>query len=112
VVLYHAVMSVFHGHHIGTALHLPWICLAIVLIVVAFRRLPLSYAVFSLAIVLVALSGSNLDSFERYVLSSFPLIIVAAGWLRAKNTAVVVLSASAVVMSGYAFLTFQGLYVP
>jgi hypothetical protein len=46
------------------------------------------------------------------VLSAFPLIIVAAGWLRAKNTAVVVLSASAVVMSGYAFLTFQGLYVP
>ena len=112
VVLYHAVFNLFHGHHIGTALHLPWICLAIVLIVVAFRRLPLSYAVFSLAIVLVALSGSNLDSFERYLLSAFPLIIVAAGWLRAKNTAVIVLSASAIVMSGYAFLTFQGLYVP
>ena len=35
-------------------------------------------ALFATAVVLVALTGTNLDSFERYALSAFPLVIVGA----------------------------------
>ena len=70
--VYHALTAVAHGHHVGDALHVPWIGVAAILIVVAFWRLPVSYGAFALCVVLVALSGSNLDSFERYALSAFP----------------------------------------
>ncbi len=34
-------------HHVGTALHVPWVVLALVLLVVCWRRLPASYTVFA-----------------------------------------------------------------
>ena len=71
----HALANLAHGHHIGDGLHVPWIGVAVVLLVVAFWRLPVSYGAFALCVVVVALSGSNLDSFERYALSAFPLVI-------------------------------------
>ena len=55
-----------------------WIGVAAILLVVAFLRLPVSYGAFALCVVVVALSGSNLDSFERYALSAFPLVMVGA----------------------------------
>ena len=111
-VVGHALNGLIHGHHVGTALHLAWIVVAGVLIVMAFRRLPRSYAWYSLAIVVVALSGSNLDSFERYVLSAFPLTIAAAMWLRSRAVATTVFIVTTVIMMGYAFLAFQGAYIP
>ena len=33
-------LSVVHGHHLGSALHIPWVVLCVGLLVVAFRRLP------------------------------------------------------------------------
>ena len=80
--MYHALANVAHGHHVGDALHVPWIGVAAILIVVAFWRLPVSYGAFALCVVVVALSGSNLDSFERYALSAFPLVIAGATLLR------------------------------
>ena len=65
-------------HHFGTALHVPWVLLVLVLVVVCWRRLPASYAAFATAVVVVALSGTNLDSFERYALSAFPLVVAGA----------------------------------
>ena len=70
----HSLAGLAHGHHIGDALHVPWIAVAAVLLVIAFWRLPASYGAFALCVVAVALSGSNLDSFERYALSAFPLV--------------------------------------
>jgi len=54
-----------------TALHVPWIlsswcCRA------RSAPLPASYGVFAAGVVLAALSGTNLDSFERYALSASP----------------------------------------
>jgi hypothetical protein len=112
VVISHAFTGALHGHHLGTALHIPWIALSVVLVVLAYQRLPLSYAAFATALVLVALSGSNLDSFERYLLSAFPLTIAGASLLRSKKVAGWVLGLSTLVMGGYAFLIFQGVSVP
>ena len=72
VTISHALTNLAHGHHIGDALHVPWIVIVVVLLVVAFWRLPVSYAAFALCIVVVALSGSNLDSFERYAFECVP----------------------------------------
>ncbi len=110
--IYHALANLAHGHHIGDALHVPWIGVAVVLLVVAFWRLPLSYAAFALCVVVVALSGSNLDSFERYALSAFPLVIAGATLLRSGRVAGVTYVLCGAGMALYALLAFQGAYVP
>jgi len=110
--MYHALTNVAHGHHIGDALHVPWIGVAAILIVVAFWRLPLSYGAFALCVVVVALSGSNLDSFERYALSAFPLVMAGATLLRSLRVATVTYVLCGAAMALYAVLAFQGSYVP
>ena len=75
--LYDDARGVLH-HHVGTALHVPWVLLALAMLVVCWRRLPAPYTLFAAAVLAVAVSGANLDSFERYALSAFPLSIAAA----------------------------------
>jgi hypothetical protein len=110
--IYHALANLAHGHHFGDALHVPWIAVAAVLIVVAFWRLPASYGAFALCVAIVALSGSNLDSFERYALSAFPIVIAGATLLRSWRVAAVVYILCGTAMALYAALAFQGAYVP
>ena len=66
-----AVDGLFHGH-VGTGLHVPWMILVVVLVVLAFRRLPASYGAFAAVTVASAVTSANLDSFERYALGAFP----------------------------------------
>jgi hypothetical protein len=108
----HSLANLAHGHHIGDALHVPWIAVAAILIVVAFWRLPVSYGAFALCVVVVALSGSNLDSFERYALSAFPLVMAASTLLRSPRIATVTYVLCGAAMALYAVLAFQGAYVP
>ena len=89
-----------------------WIAVAGVLIVVAFWRLPASYGAFALCVVVVALSGSNLDSFERYALGAFPLVMAGATLLRSPRIATVTYVLCGTAMALYAVLAFQGAYVP
>lgn len=110
-VLWHASTDVLHGH-VGTALHVPWIIIALLLAIVSFRRLPLSYALFGTAIVIVALSGSNLDSFERYALSAFPLTMTAGSLIRSERIAQPVFVLCGVGIFTYALLAFLGAYTP
>lgn len=110
--MYHALTALAHGHHVGDALHVPWIGVAAILIVVAFWRLPVSYGAFALCVVLVALSGSNLDSFERYALSAFPLVMAGATLIRSPRVATVTYVLCGAAMALYAVLAFQGAYVP
>jgi hypothetical protein len=110
--LAHDASLLVHGHHLGTGLHLPWVVLALGLLWVALRRLPLSYGIFAAGVLVVALTASNLDSFERYALSAMPLAI--AGALLTTRPAVertVLLLASGGLVA-YAVLAFLGLYVP
>ena len=110
--IYHSLSNLAHGHHIGDALHVPWIGVAVVLLVVAFWRLPVSYGAFALCVVVIALSGSNLDSFERYALSAFPLVLAGATLLKSARVAAVTYVLCGAAMALYAVLAFQGAYVP
>ncbi len=96
----------------GSALHIPWVLLCVVLLVLAFRRLPLSYALFAAAVLAVSLTTSNLDSFERYALGAFPLVVVASTLTGRRWVEWSVLAASAAAMAGYAYLAFLGVVVP
>jgi hypothetical protein len=105
------VRGLWHGH-VGTALHVPWVVLALVLLVVCWRKLPACYTVFTAAILVVAVAGSNLDSFERYALSAFPLSIAAAlicGRPLVERVVLVLLPAA---LAAYALLAFLNISVP
>ena len=102
----------FDGDMVGTGLHLPWALGFVALLIVVFRRWPLSYGVFAAATLAVALSAENLDSLERYGLSAFPLVLALAGILRAgwaERTAIVLAACG---LTTYATLAFLGAYVP
>jgi fluoride ion exporter CrcB/FEX len=111
VTLFHDAKGLFH-HHVGTALHVPWVVVALGLLVVCWRRLPASYTLFAAAIVGVALAGSNLDSFERYALSAFPLTMAAALLCRGPRIERVVLVVLPAALAGYALLAFLNISVP
>jgi hypothetical protein len=110
--LFHNTTALLHGHHVGTGLHLPWIVVTLVLAVVCLRVLPVSYGLYALAILAAAVSGSNLDGFERYGLSAFPLLFAAATLLRSRRMEILVLTLCSAGMVAYALLTFVGAYVP
>ena len=112
VTLAHDASYLVHGHHLGEGLHLPWVVLAVALLVVVFRSWPASYGAFAAAVLVVALTGSNLDSFERYALSAFPLVLAGASLTSSERVFRVVLVLSAAGLLGYALLAFTNLYVP
>lgn len=99
-------------HHLGTALHVPWAILVVVLLVVCWARWPAEYGLFATGVVVVALTGTNLDSFERYALSAFPVVLAAAGLLTRPQVERAVLTLLTAGLVGYALLSFLGLSVP
>jgi hypothetical protein len=111
VTLYHDAKGVFH-HHVGTALHVPWVLLALAMLIVCWRRLPAPYTLFAAAVLAVAASGANLDSFERYALSAFPLTIAAAVVLTESRIERAVLTLLSAALAGYALLAFLNMSVP
>ena len=111
VTLFHDAKGVLH-HHVGTALHVPWVLLALAMLIVCWRRLPAPYTLFAAAVLAVAVSGSNLDSFERYALSAFPLSLAAALLLAEAQVERLVLTLLAAGLAGYALLAFLNISVP
>ena len=109
--LFHDASGLLH-HHVGTALHVPWVLLALAMLVVCWRRLPASYTLFAAGVLAVALSGSNLDSFERYAMSAFPLSMGAALVLGEPQLERTVLTLLAAGLAGYALLAFLNISVP
>ncbi len=112
VAMWHDLGTAMHGHHIGSALHVPWVVGSVILLVVAWRRLPRSYALFAASVLVVSASSTNLDSFERYALGAFPLVIAGSMFTSNRRVEVAVLAVSGLVMAGYAALSFLGLVVP
>jgi hypothetical protein len=111
VTLYDDAKGVLH-HHVGTALHVPWVLLALILLVVCWLRLPAPYTLFTAAALAVAVSGANLDSFERYAFSAFPLSIAAALLLAQSQVQRLVLTLLSAGLAGYALLAFLNMSVP
>jgi hypothetical protein len=117
-VLVDAAGGTFRGE-LGTGLHVPWLLLAAAGLVVAARRLPASYTAWSGLVLAAILTGSNLDSAERYLYGAFPFLLVAAlatgaGQTRPGRRLVwpVVLTCSTAAMTVYATLAFALAYVP
>jgi hypothetical protein len=88
------------------------IAIAAVLLVVTLRKLPVSYGLFALAMVLAAVSGHNLNSIPRYVWSAFPLVIGAATLLRSWRVALPAFSVCVAGLIGLTLVSFQGAYTP
>lgn len=110
-VLWDAASGTFHGR-VGSGLHVPWLVLAVVLLVVMARRLPASYTAWAVLTVATVLTGTNLDSSERYVFGAFPFLLVGALLTARREIWWVVLTASTALMSLYALLAFLTFYVP
>jgi hypothetical protein len=109
--LYDDAKGLVH-HHVGTALHVPWVLLALAMLVVCWRRLPAPYTLFAAAVLATAVSGANLDSFERYALGAFPLSIAAALLLTESQIERVVLALLSAGLAAYALLAFLNISVP
>jgi hypothetical protein len=111
--LVHDAKGVLH-HHFGTALHVPWVLIVAALLVVCWWRLPASYGAFATGAVVMALAGTNLDSFERYALSAFPLVVAAAALtpMRRRDVERPVFVVASAVLAGYAVMSFLYLSVP
>ena len=107
----HGVRSALDGH-LGSALHLPWFVLIVVLTVVVCRRWPLAYSAFTVAVVVSATTSNNLDSMERYALFAFPLVVAAAQLIRSRDVERIVFVAASGAMVVYASLAFLGLIGP
>lgn len=108
----HAFHELASGERTGYGLHAITAVVVVVLVVVIARRLPASYTVYAGAAVLVAFCAHNLDSVERYSLSTFPLSIGAAALLRrpAVERVTLLLISSGLVAA--AVLAFTGSLVP
>jgi hypothetical protein len=107
-----AFSDLVHGDRFGSGLHFVWAVVFLALFVVVWRRLPASYTAFTGVTLLVALSAENLDSFERYALGAFPLLLALAIVTRRDVVERAVLTLAAGALVGYSVLAFFGVSVP
>lgn len=96
----------------GDGLHVPFALLAIGLAAMTFRFWPVSYGLYSAAVVVVALSAENLNSLERYMLNAFPLVLSLAVLARSETRERVIFALCSAGLVGMATLSLLGTYVP
>ncbi len=96
----------------GDALHLPFAIVFVVLLVLTFRRWPVSYGLYAAATLLVAISAENLNSLERYALNAFPLVLTLAVLTKDERVERPVLTVCAGGFVALATLAWLGAYVP
>jgi len=110
--LFDAASDLAGGDRFGSGLHLVWAVVFLGLLVVVARRLPVSYTAFTGVTLLVGLSAENLDSFERYAIGAFPLLIGLALVTGRRPVERLALTLAAGGLVGYAVLAFFGVSVP
>jgi hypothetical protein len=110
--VWRAGRSALHGDHLSAGIHLVTVAVLVVLIVVLWRRWTVSFTAYAIAAVVVALSANNLDSLERYSLSTVPLVLAAADITGGGTRERVVLTALGAMLVGATVLAFSGLLVP
>jgi len=100
------------GGHLSAGIHVVTAGALVVLIVVSWRRWPASFTAYAVAVAVVGLSARNLDSLERYSLSTVPLVLAAADITGGGTRERIVLVALGAVLVACSVLAFSGLLVP
>jgi len=100
------------GDHLSAGIHVVTAFALVVLIVVLARRWPLSFTAYAIAAAVIGLSARNLDSIERYSLSTVPFALAAADLSRGETRERVVLVALAAALVACSVLAFSGVLVP
>jgi hypothetical protein len=93
-------------------LHFPFAIALVVLAVIVWRRLPLSYGLFSAAIVATSLAAGNLNSIERYGLNAFPLVMALALVTPTRLSERLTTAVCAVGLTWMCALAWLAVYVP
>jgi hypothetical protein len=110
--LWDGLGELFGSEALGDGLHIPFALGFVVLTIVVFRCWPLSFALYSVAVLVVALAAENLNSLERYGLNAIPLALALASLTRppwAERAMIAVGSAGIVALAA---LAWTGTYVP
>jgi hypothetical protein len=97
---------------IGEGVHPPMAILFVVLAVVVVRRWPAAYSLYTVPLLVVALSAESFNSLERYGLNAFPLALALAtvtGHREVERGALVLGGAGVVALCALAWV---GNYVP
>jgi hypothetical protein len=110
--LVRAAGDMFSGDRFGSGLHLVWAVIFAALLVVVIRRLPASYAAYCAVTLVLGLSADNLDSFERYCMSTFPFLVAIAIVTRRPGAERAALTLTAAGLFAYSVLAFFGTWVP
>lgn len=108
----HELSDAAQLHHLGSAMHAPFVVAFVLLTLYACIRLPASYGWYALATMAVALTAPNLDSFERYGLACFPFAVALGCLCGTKRAALAGIGLSALLLAALSALAFLGIYVP
>jgi hypothetical protein len=96
----------------SAAVHAVTAVILVALVIVLARRWPASYTALAVATLVLGLSSRNLDSLERYTLTTVPFVVAAADvvWDEPRERVVLVLLGAALVAASV--LAFTGVMVP
>jgi hypothetical protein len=108
----HAFQHLFNGDRFGSGLHGVWAVVFLALLVVLVRRFPASYSAYAGAVLLLTLTADNLDSFERYAMSTIPFLLALAAVTGQDDVDRGALVVAAGGLAAYAILGFLGATVP
>ncbi len=108
----HAFNAAFTGDHMSAGIHAVAALVFVALVVVLYRRWPLSFAVYATVALVAALSSHNLDSLERYALATVPLVLAGADVMSTDTRERVVLTLAAAGLALAAVFAFTGVMVP
>jgi hypothetical protein len=110
--IWDAIRDASGGDHLSAGIHVFTVVVLIALIIVLWRRWPVSFAAYATVAAVVALSARNLDSLERYSLSTVPLIAAAAELVGGGTRERVALVALGATLVAFSVLAFSGVLVP
>jgi hypothetical protein len=96
------------GDHLSAGIHIVTAVLLVVLMVVLWRRWPASFTAYAIAAAFVGLSARNLDSLERYSLSTVPFVVAAADLTGGGTRERIVLSTPGALLVVGSVLAFSG----
>jgi hypothetical protein len=100
------------GDHDTAGLHLLTAAVCAGLVVVLARRWPASYSLYAAAALVLALTARNLDSLERYMLSTVPFTFALADFIDTQVRERTVLALATAGLVAAAALAFTGSLVP